>query len=152
MLNATNVQRIGYFLYRRKIPILPKVIYYINYFLFNSSIPSSVKIGKDSRFAYGGIGVVIHHSAEIGENVMIGQNITIGGNFSAGEPKIIGNNVYIGAGSKIISSTIGDNVVIGVNSVIVNKVIPSNVIVVGSPARIVGEFNPKQHKWLRDRI
>lgn len=151
MLNASNIHKAGHFFYKRKIPILPKLFYYINYFLFNSSIPVSAKIGKNSKFAYGGIGVVIHHNAEIGENVMIGQNVTIGGNFGPGKPKIIGNNVYIGAGSRIISSTIGNNVVIGVNSVIVDKNIPDNVVVAGVPGKIIGKYDPVVHKWLKNR-
>lgn len=42
----------------------------------------------------------------------------------------IGNNVFIGAGTKIIGNiTIGDNVIIGQNCVI-TKDVPSNSIVV----------------------
>lgn len=50
---------------------------------------------------------------------------------------VIGDNVYIGAGAKILGSIkIGNNVNIGANSVVVND-IPDNCTVVGAPARIV---------------
>ena len=49
----------------------------------------------------------------------------------------IGNNVWIGAGAKILAGVeIGDNVIIGANAV-VTKSIPSNSIAVGIPARVI---------------
>lgn len=80
-----NIYKVGRWFYNGKIPVAPKLCYYLNYlFLFNSNIPISAKIGKDTRFAYGSIGVVVHSRAEIGENVVIGKNVTIGGNFKLG--------------------------------------------------------------------
>lgn len=50
---------------------------------------------------------------------------------------IIGNNVFMGENSVILSNVhIGDNVIIGAGTV-VTKDVPSNCIVVGSPMRIV---------------
>ena len=50
---------------------------------------------------------------------------------------IIGDNVFIGAGAKILGDiTIGDNCVIGANSVVV-KSVPSNSIVAGVPAKVL---------------
>ena len=37
--------RLGNWLYRHHVPLLPKFIWYLNYMLFNSSVPSSCKIG-----------------------------------------------------------------------------------------------------------
>lgn len=136
-MNLINLQKFANKLYIYKIPVVPKIIYYIQFILFNSSVPYKCKIGKNTKFAYGGIGVVIHERAEIGENCIIGQGITIGG--KSKEPNVpkIGNNVYIAAGSRIIGNvTIGDDVVIGANSV-VTKNVPSNCIVAGIPAKII---------------
>lgn len=146
MFRITNLHKVGNFLLRKKIPIIPKIFYFINYFLYNSIVPLNTDIGSNTKFAYGGIGVVIQSGISIGNNVMIGQNVTIGGSFGGDKSKI-GNNVFIGAGSRILSSTIGDNVVIGVNSVVVNKVIPDNTVVQGVPAKIVGHFDPNKHIW-----
>lgn len=89
-----------------------------------------------------GSGLFIQHgfstviSAEsIGENCSVSQQVTIGYN-TKGSP-IIGNNVSIGAGAKVIGKiTIDDNVKVGANAVVV-KDVPKNCVVVGVPAYIV---------------
>jgi serine O-acetyltransferase len=49
---------------------------------------------------------------------------------------VIGNNVDIGAGAKLLGRiTIGDNVLIGANAVVIRDV-PSNSIAVGVPATV----------------
>ena len=49
----------------------------------------------------------------------------------------IGNNVYFGAGCKVIGGvTIGDNVVVSANSLVIADV-PSDCTVLGVPARII---------------
>lgn len=37
--------RIAHWLWKHKIPFLPKIIYFFQYFLFNSSVPASCQIG-----------------------------------------------------------------------------------------------------------
>ena len=50
---------------------------------------------------------------------------------------IIGNNIYIGAGAKVlVAIIIGNNVKIGANAVVLED-IPDDAMVVGIPARIV---------------
>ena len=73
----------------------------------------------------------------IGDNCWICQCVTIGyKNGSDGLP-VIGNNVFIGAGSKILGPVvIGDNVTIGANAIVIKNV-PANCTVAGVPARIV---------------
>jgi serine O-acetyltransferase len=136
-MNLSNIQRLAHKLYLKKIPFLPKILYYVQFIIFNSSVPYKCKIGENTKFAYGGIGVVIHERSEIGENCIIGQGITIGGKSKEYNVPKIGNNVYIAAGSRIIGNVvIGNDVVIGANSV-VTKDIPSNCIVAGIPAKII---------------
>src|SRR5690606_28769088 len=45
------------------------------YLLHNTSIALDAKLQSDTRLAYGGIGVVIHHAATFGKDVLIGQNV-----------------------------------------------------------------------------
>ena len=138
-MNLINLHNLASLLDKKKIPIIPKVIYYLQFLLFNSSIPVKCTIGKNTKFAYGGIGVVIHERAIIGTNCILGQGITIGGKSKEYEVPKIGNYVYIAAGVRIIGNvTIGDNVIIGANSV-VTKNIPSNCIIAGIPAKILKE-------------
>jgi serine O-acetyltransferase len=68
---------------------------------------------------------------------MIGQCVTIGGKSGWYEVPIIGNNVEINAGARILGPVkVGDNVVIGANAV-VTKDVPSNCVVAGVPAKII---------------
>ncbi|WP_028469769.1 serine O-acetyltransferase [Neptunomonas japonica] len=135
-MNAIVFYRLANFFYKKNIPLLPLIIKYFTFFVFNSVVPASCSIGKGSRFMYGGIGVVIHKNAVIGENVAIGQGITIGRKLCNGAPKI-GNNVYIAAGSRILGNiTIGDNCIIGANSVVIHDV-PSNSVVGGIPGKVL---------------
>lgn len=124
-------------LYRHRVPMLPKFIWKLNYLLFNCSVPASCTIGSGTKFGYGGIGVVIHSRAVIGSNCMIGQNVTIGGKSGWYEVPVIGNNVEMSAGCRIIGPIkIGNNVIIGANSVVV-KDVPDNCVVAGIPAMII---------------
>ena len=89
----------------------------------------------------------------IGNNCLLGHN-TIIATLNHGmlpeergdmipKPVHIGNNVWIGSGSIILSGvTIGDNAVIGAGSV-VTKDIPADMIAVGSPARVIRSIYDK---------
>lgn len=90
-------------------------------------------IGR-SLFAPHISGIVISYFAEIGNGCTIYQQVTIGQESIGhkGQAPTIGNNVYIGAGAKIIGSIkIGNNVKIGANAV-VTKDVPDNSTVVGA--------------------
>ncbi|MFT4800282.1 MAG: serine O-acetyltransferase [Flavobacteriaceae bacterium] len=140
------IYRIGNFFYRNNIYIIPKFLTLLNRFLFSVWIPSSIKIGKNFKMGYWGLGTVLHSHIVIGQNCHINQNVTVGRNFGDKKVPIIGDNVYIGAGSVIFGEiTIGDNVIIGSNSVI-NKSIPENHIVAGNPFRILNS-NSKNKYW-----
>lgn len=145
-MNLVILHKLSHFFYSRKIPVLPKIIYTIQFLLYNTSLPSSVKIGKGSKFAYMGIGCVIHARAVIGENCMIGQGITIGGRSKKVGVPHIGDNCYLGAGCRILGDiTIGDNVIIGPNAVVLQD-IPANTIVVGIPAKVIKtNIDPKDY-------
>lgn len=93
-----------------------------------------------------------------GAKVTFGDNVFIGpdcGFYTAGHPLdyerrnkgleyaypiTVGNNVWIGAGVRVMPGvTIGDNVVIGAGSV-VTKDIPSNKIAYGNPCKVIKDF------------
>lgn len=139
-MNAIHFYRAANWCYKKKIPFIPTLIKFIIFILFNSVIPKECSIGKKSRFMYGAIGVVIHHKAIIGDNVAIGQGITIGRKLKDAAP-VIGNDVYISAGSRILGDiSIGNNVIIAANSVVIHDV-PSNTVVAGVPAKVIKTIN-----------
>ena len=125
--------------YSYKITIITKFIEFVIFLLYNSRVPASVKIGRKTKFAYWGIGCVIHKDTVIGSDCLIGQGITIGGRGKRdGVPKI-GNNVFIGAGSRILGPIeIGDNVIIAPNAVVIDDV-KGNSVAGGVPAKIIKE-------------
>lgn len=72
----------------------------------------------------------------IGKNCWINQEVTLGFAGESGLP-ILGDNVHITAGAKILGDiTIGDNSIVGANAVVVKNV-PPNCTVVGIPAFII---------------
>ncbi len=132
-----KIYRISNFFYRKKLKYLSSFLSWMNRFLFSVWVPGSASLGENFQLGYWGLGVVIHSNAIIGNNCMVAQGVTIGRNFGDKKVPIIGNDVYIGAGSKVFGEiVIGNNVIIGANSV-VNKSIPDNCTVVGNPMRIV---------------
>lgn len=99
-------------------------------------MPYTCKIGKDTIFYHGGLGVTIHENSAIGENCHIFTCVTLGGTNNKKTSITIGNNVLIGTGAKIIGNVnIGNNVVIAANSVVTED-IPDNCLAAGVPARI----------------
>lgn len=116
----------------------------IDYFIirgfYSCDVQSNTKIGKDLDLSHNGLGVVIHPRSVIGDNVKILQGVTIGGRIGPQLP-IIGNNVQIGAGAKILGGVrIGNNARIGANAVVLID-IPDGCTAVGVPAKIISSKN-----------
>ena len=120
-----------------KIPFLPFLIKFIIFIIYNSSIPYECILGKGTRFAYSGIGVVLHKRTRMGKNCMIGTQVTVGGKSGHFEVPVIGDNVYLATGAKILGPIkIGNNVTVGANAVVI-KDVPDNCVVAGIPAKII---------------
>lgn len=139
MLNPVWLYRIAHFLHRKHVPLFPYVIDYLIRALFACWLPHAATIGRRVVLGYGGLGIVIHGDAHIGDDVHIDQCVTIGGNATQLGVPTIGDMVYIGAGAKILGPVvIGSNTVIGANAVVVTD-IPPNCLAVGVPAHVIRE-------------
>lgn len=103
---------------------------YYNRILHGIEIPLNTSIGPGIRLVHMN-GIVVNQYAVIGRDATIFQQVTIGAvEGKSGAPRL-GDNVYIGAGAKILGKiVIGDNVKIGANAV-VTKDVPDGVTVVG---------------------
>ena len=137
-LYAIFFHRLAHWLWRCKIPFLPRLISQISRFLTGIEIHPGAKIGR-GFFIDHGMGVVIGETAAIGDNVLIYHEVTLGGtSLKTGKRHpTIGNNVIIGAGAKLFGPlTVGDNSQIGGGAVIV-KDVPANSVVVGNPGKVV---------------
>ena len=86
-----------------------------------------------------GMGIVFGETCEIGDNCTIYHGVTLGGTGkdTGKRHPTLGNNVLIGAGTKVLGPVyIGDNSRIGAGSVVLRN-LPANCTAVGVPARVV---------------
>lgn len=108
---------------------------------------------SEPTFPHGLNGIHISNNAHIGSNVVIFHQVTIGSNSLTGHIRegspIIGNNVYIGAGAKIIGKVvIGDNCRIGANAVVV-KDMPSNTTAIAASTRFIQHDGIKNNSFVK---
>jgi serine O-acetyltransferase len=119
------------------IPILPKLITTSIRLIWGGYIPHTAALGRNTEFGYGAMGVVIHERTVTGDNCFISQGVTIGGRSGHSGVPVLGSNIFIGAGAKVLGPIkIGDNVKIGANAVVTHDV-PDGCTVAGVPARII---------------
>jgi serine O-acetyltransferase len=115
--------------------------------LHHYSIRYGIDISRDARIGSGFYighfgGIFVNSGVVIGDNCNISQGVTLGQlnrGAKAGCP-VIGNNVYIAPGAKILGRVhIGDYAAIGANAVVVNDV-AANTSVGGIPARPLSDL------------
>lgn len=96
-------------------------------------IPRQVKIGPGLRIYHFGC-IVLNAEVVAGTNLTLRHGVTIGNRKNDHDVPVLGDNVDIGAGAKILGAIhIGSNVQIGANAVVLTDV-PDNCIAVGVPA------------------
>jgi serine O-acetyltransferase len=153
---AVLTYRYGRWVRRVKVPLLREVLL-LPYALAKLLviIVSQIYISSRSQI---GKGLVIHNfsgifllAERVGNNCIVFQGVTVGhlrhtkGKRSA---PCIGDNVFLGAGCKVLGDvTIGNNVIVGANSLVVTSV-PDNSVVVGVPARVV----QTDTNWAREKF
>lgn len=122
------------------IPVLPKLLTYLNLVLFGLEVTPKCEIGPGIFFAHP-VGCVIG-AWRIGSNVLIFQGVGLGAlhpdmGFNRELRCEIGDDVVLGAGCKVLGPyRIGNGAVVGANSVVMNSV-ESQRTVFGVPARVV---------------
>ncbi|MBI4497049.1 MAG: serine O-acetyltransferase [Chloroflexi bacterium] len=141
--HARQFHRLAHPLWRRRVPLLPRLISHLGRFVTGIEIHPGARLGE-GLFIDHGMGVVIGETAEIGENCSLYQGVTLGGTSTQRTKRhpTLGNNVVVGAGAKLIGAIhVGDDVKIGAGSVVVTSV-PSHATVVGVPGRVVAIRDP----------
>lgn len=158
------------FLYRffnikfKNFSALQPLYYIFRWITFSVEIPYTTQIGEGFFIGHPDA-LVINGNCVIGKNFSVFQGVTLGGNVGkvkeGRDAPLIGDNVFIGAGAKVLGPVkIGDNCMIGANAV-VTKDIPKDSVAVGIPARIVKkadktfievEKNYKQYLMEKDVI
>jgi serine O-acetyltransferase len=136
--HARQIHRLAHALWRRRIPLLPRLISHLGRAVTGIEIHPGAQIGE-GLFIDHGMGVVIGETAVIGDDCTLYQGVTLGGVSTRRTKRhpTLGNRVVVGAGAKLLGSIeIGDDVKVGAGSVVVQSV-PPNATVVGVPGRVV---------------
>jgi serine O-acetyltransferase len=145
-LHAVTAHRLAHYLYKNNHHFSARLVSQIMRFLTGIEIHPGAVIGKGILIDHGS-GVVIGETTEVGNNCTIYQGVTLGGTGkdTGKRHPTIGNNVMLGAGSKILGPIkVGDNCKIAANAVVLDE-IPPNSTAVGIPAKVV-KMNNKRVK------
>lgn len=87
--------------------------------------------------------IIISGEARLGENCTFHGQACIGNDGKSDKAPVIGNNVDIGVGARILGDiVIADNVKIGANAVVTKSCLEEGATLVGCPARILPKKNP----------
>jgi len=130
--------RLAHWLWKRRIPFVPRALSQLARFLTGIEIHPGATIGS-GMFIDHGMGVVIGETSEVGNNVTLFQGVTLGGTGKQRGKRhpTLGSHVVVGAGAKVLGPiTIGDYVKVGANAVVLQDV-PDHSTVVGIPGKIV---------------
>jgi serine O-acetyltransferase len=134
--------------YARSLPLFGKLAYYLLK-LLGVEIPRSVAIGRDFELAHGGVGVVIHPRATIGDRVKIYPGVTLGRadihlpiEQSRFEGIVVEDDVILSPGAKVLCKEgvlrVRRGSIVGANAVLLEST-GEEEIWAGVPARCIGK-------------
>lgn len=133
--------------YARRQPIIGRLAYYALK-LLGVELPRRVPVGSDFELAHGGVGVVVHSRAEIGNRVKIYPGVTLGradihlpAERSLFEGIVIEDDVILAPGAKILCKEgvlrVRRGAIVGANAVLLQST-GEGEIWAGVPARCIG--------------
>ena len=137
-VHAILSYRVAHLLYDNNFKFVAKIISQMARIFTGIEIHPACFIGRGLLIDHG-IGVVIGETAIIGDDCTILHGVTLGSReYIVGKRHpTLQNNVFVGAGAKILGNIeIGNNVKIGANAVVLTD-LPDNSTAVGVPAMIV---------------
>jgi len=121
---AVVLHRLAHWFKRRGVPVLGPAIARFNQFLTGVDIGPAAQIGPGLMIVHGQ-GIVVGGWARIGRNAILLHQVTIGSPDPSHREAMpaIGDDVFIGAGAKLIGAiTVGNGAFIGVNAVVTQDV------------------------------
>jgi serine O-acetyltransferase len=134
-------------LLRKLCSLVYKVLYKIIQIVAGIELPCEARIGRNFVIDHFG-GIVVSGYAQFGDNCRIRNGVVVGlSRVESPCAPIIGDNVDIGAGAKILGPIkIGNNVAVGANAVVICDV-PDDCIAVGVPAVIKRKARFDERKY-----
>lgn len=121
-------------LLRKFFSLLYRILYKLIQIVTGIELPCEVEIGRNFVIDHFG-DIIISGYATFGDNCRIRNGVVVGlRRVEDPVAPVIGNNVDIGAGAKILGRiSIGNNVAIGANAVVITDV-PDDCVAAGVPA------------------
>ena len=131
---CTVLYRLMRALGRWRLGALGAMVYKLNAFLTRAVIGRGAEFGPGLIVLHS-VGLVVNTAVRGGANVVLEGSVTIGA--EKGRSPVLGDNVFIGAGARIIGGvSVGSDARIGANAVVV-KDVPAGATAVGVPAKVV---------------
>jgi serine O-acetyltransferase len=121
---------------RKPLSLVYKFLFKITQIITGIELPCEVTVGRNFVIDHFG-GIIVSGYAKFGNNCRIRNGVVVGlRRVDQKAAPVIGDNVDIGAGAKLLGPIhIGNNTIIGANAVVLCDV-PDNSIAVGVPAVI----------------
>jgi serine O-acetyltransferase len=121
-------------LMRRGVPVIPMLLHRFCMLTAQVSIGPGVVMQPGVYIVHGQI--VVDGLVEIGTGTVISPWVTVGLRGGSIQGPVIGNDVHIGTGAKVLGPVeVGREALIGANAVVIHDV-PQKVTVVGAPATV----------------
>lgn len=141
------LRKAEYYKNTKKKNLLKKILYYITMYRFHKarvklgfSIPLNV-FGPGLSIAHRGT-IIVNGNAKIGKNCRIQECTTIGATNGESSAPVLGNNIFIGSGARIIGNIkIADDIAIGANAVVNKNFDTPGITIAGVPAKKVSNNN-----------
>jgi serine O-acetyltransferase len=129
-VQATLLYRLSHALAHRNLRLFAEAVHAFSKFLTHIDISPWAEVGR-GLYLYHGLGTVIGKGSRIGARALICQGVT------TGEGPLIGDDVKLWAGAKVIGKvSVGDRVEVGANAVVIRD-IPADSLAAGVPARVL---------------
>jgi serine O-acetyltransferase len=139
-VKAQAFHRVAHWLYRMRVPVLPRLVSELSRWLTGIEIHPGARIGRNVIIEHG-MGTVIGETAEVEDDVVILHGVTLGARHIRGanpgkRHPTVRKGATLCAGAQIVGAvTVGEGAMVGANSVVLADV-PAGGVAVGVPARI----------------
>lgn len=121
--------------YRRRVPLVPRLLKALNFVLFKAILPPEAHIHPDLKLEHYGLGVVVHPNVTLGRGVTLYHGVTLAAETWVGSPHriVIGDGVLIGAGAIVLARentglSVGAGARIGAGAVVTRDVAPGQTV------------------------